>query len=477
METTKIIGRKEEIRKLESCYASDEAKLVIVYGRRRVGKTYLISQTFKDRFTLRLTGAYNQPKMSQLENFADELRRVWKSDLDTPESWKSAFSLLRAYIESIDSGKRVLIFIDEIPWFDTHKSGFLPAFEYFWNSWGATRDNLMLIACGSATAWMTENFADNPGGLFNRHAMRIYLRPFTLHETEEYLQHAGFDWGRYDIAECYMVMGGIPFYLSQLDPYLTYTANIDALFFNDKTGLWDEFTHLYRTLFRNSENYVKVVEVLASKKSGMTRSEIAEAAKLCNNGDLSRILKNLCDSDFVTTYNFFGKLKKDVIYQLCDNFTLFYYHFIKDYHGRDRQYWTHTIDNPARKAWAGNAFELLCKSHIAEIKKALGISGILSEESIWFSKGDSNSRGAQIDLLIDRRDRVINVCEIKFSINPYIIDKEYELQLRNKLGVFRSCTNTTKALQLTMITTFGVKKNVHSGIVQSQVSLDDLFRE
>ncbi|MGN1245550.1 MAG: ATP-binding protein [Muribaculaceae bacterium] len=476
MNTPNIIGRKEEIRKLMKCYDSNMAQLVIVYGRRRVGKTFLVSELFRNRFSLRLTGAYNQPKEVQLQHFADDLRHVYQPDLTTPDSWKEAFNMLRSYIESRPIEERQLIFIDEIPWMDSPKSDFLPSFEYFWNSFGAQQSNLMMIVCGSATAWMTENFADNPGGLFNRHATRLYLHPFTLCETEEYLKSRHIEWSRYDIVECYMAMGGIPFYLNQLDEDLSYSANIDNLFFRQKGGLWDEFQHLYRTLFRNSDLYVKVVEALSSKKMGMTRNAISIAAKVPNNGDLTRVLQNLADSDFVRQYYFYGNKRKNMVFQLCDNYTLFYFRFIKDNYGRDERFWTHTLDNPARKAWAGNAFELVCKSHIQQIKRKLGILGVLSQDSVWFSKPeDDTCHGAQIDMVIDRRDRVINLCEMKYSINPYTIDRNYEMQLRNKIEAFREATNTRSALHLTMITTYGIKRNAHSSTVQSEVTMDDLF--
>ncbi len=476
MNTGTIIGRQEEIRKLQKCYDSHKSQLVIVYGRRRVGKTYLVSELFRNRFALRLTGAYNQSKEVQLAYFADDLRHVYKPDLPTPTSWKEAFSMLRSFVASRPVDERQLIFIDEIPWMDSPKSDFLPSFEYFWNSFGAQQPNLMLIVCGSATAWMTENFADNPGGLFNRHAIRLYLHPFTLCETEEYLQWRPIAWSRYDIVECYMTMGGIPFYLSQLDEDLTYSANIDNLFFRQKGGLWDEFQHLYRTLFRNSELYIKVVEALSSKKMGMTRNEISASLKMPNNGDLTRVLQNLVDSDFVRCYYFFGNKRKNRVYQLCDNYTLFYYRFIRDNYGRDERFWTNTLDSPARKAWAGNAFELVCKSHIQQIKRKLGILGVLSQDSVWFSESTGDTgRGAQIDMVIDRRDRVINLCEIKFSLNPYTIDRDYEMQLRNKMETFREVTHSRSALHLTMITTYGVHRNAHSGIVQSEVTMDDLF--
>ena len=470
-----IIGRKQEMQELQRCFNSAEAEFVVVYGRRRVGKTYLIREFFHQKFCFQLTGMYNQPKKVQLSNFAVTLERHSGEHRSLPSDWMEAFNQLRDYIESLPQEGKKLIFIDEMPWLDTRQSNFVGALEWFWNGWGAGRNDLMLIACGSATSWITDKLFADKGGLFNRTTSRIYLHPFTLHETELYLQSKGIQWSRYDIAECYMVMGGIPYYLRNLSPQLSYTANIDALFFKKKGRLWDEFIHLYQTLFSNSDVYIQVVEALAAKQSGMTRNEIMAATGFSDNGNLTKVLKNLADSDFVRVYNTFGKKKNDLIYQLADYYTLFYFRFLKDQYGKDEHFWTHTLDNPKRRTWAGYAFEQICKDHIRQIKKSIGISAVLNEQASWRSK--ESESGAQIDLLIARRDRVINICEIKFSLSPYAIDKDYDTRLRNKLEVFRQETGTRDALHLTFITTYGVKQNMYSGLVQSEVVMDDLFAE
>jgi predicted transcriptional regulator len=274
-----------------------------------------------------------------------------------------------------------------------------------------------------------------------------------------------------------MVLGGIPYYLNLLDHSLSYTQNIDHLLFKKHGELWDEFSHLYNTLFKNSEAYIKVAEALSRKLNGMTVEELAEHTGLARNGTLSRMLSNLVSSGFVRVSRFYGNRKKAAVYQLSDYYSSFYFHYIKDNYGKDEHFWTNTLDHPARRVWAGLTFEQLCKDHIAQIKRKLGISGVLSEESVWYSAGDEKLgiSGAQIDLLIERRDRVINLCEMKFSINEYTIDKDYDLVLRNKLDSFRKMTGTKKTLQITMITTYGVRQGKYSGLVQSQVLLDDLF--
>ncbi len=477
MAIDRIIGRQVERERLEKCLKADQAQLVIIYGRRRVGKTFLINQFFDGRFDFKLTGAYEEPKETQLRYFASELNRQSGKDNPIPKDWIKAFELLREYLTVLSKKEKHVVFFDEMPWMDTQRSGFLSAFEWFWNDWGCTQDNLIFVVCGSATSWMVEKIVENKGGLFNRQTCRLYLQPFSLRETELYLKSRNIDWSRRDIAETYMIMGGIPYYLSLIDPEMAFNANIDNMFFRKRAELWDEFDHLYQTLFSNSEQYIKIVEQLSKKRMGLTRSEIAEQTKLPANGALSKMLNDLTDSGFVRKYAFYGKKTKEVQYQLSDYYTLFYYRFIKDGFGKDEHFWSNTLDNPARRAWAGLTYEQLAKDHILPIKKKLGIAGVLSEESSWFSagNGEENNTGAQIDLLIDRRDQVINICEIKFSMNEFLIDKEYDQKLRNKITAFRQETKCKKTIQLSMITTFGVQKNKYSSIVTNEVILDDLF--
>ena len=476
-----IIGRAAERERLEKCLRAEQAQLIIVYGRRRVGKTFLINQFFGGRFDFKLTGAYAEPRETQLRYFLLELNRQTGEDKAAPKDWIEAFQMLRAYLSSLPPDDKHVVFFDEMPWMDTQRSGFLPAFEWFWNDWGCTQDNLVFIVCGSATSWMVEKIAENKGGLFNRQTCRLFLQPFTLHETECYLQARNIEWSRRDIAECYMILGGIPYYLSLLDAGLSFNANIDNLFFRKRAELWDEFDHLYKTLFSNSEQYIKIVEQLSKKRMGLTRSEIAQQTKLPANGALSKMLNDLADSGFVRKYSFYGKKSKEMLYQLSDYYSLFYYRFIKGGFGKDERFWSNTLDNPARRAWAGLTFEQLCKDHVPQIKKKLGIAGVLSEESTWFgaSSGeeDESRAGAQIDLIIDRRDQVVNLCEAKFSLNRFEIDKDYDQKLRNKIAVFREATNCRKTIQLSMISTYGIQKNKYSGIVNSEVLLDDLFQE
>lgn len=476
-----LVARKQEQKELRRLFASDEAEMVVVYGRRRVGKTFLINKTFENEgFKFKVTGLYKQNLKAQLQNFQMALNEFFGGECaETPKSWIEAFETLKQCLIKTKTGEKRIMFFDELPWLDTKGSRFLAAFEWFWNGWGNNQDDLLLIVCGSATNWIINKLFKHKGGLYNRAGSKIFLRPFTLGETRQYLEKQGIQMENYDIALAYMIMGGIPYYLKQLENGRTLADNIDNCFFRTNGKLWDEFDNLYQTLFASSENYLRVVEALSKKKIGLTRDEIIKCTKLKDNGLTSQIIKDLVKCGFVRPYFYYGNKSKIQTYQLADFYTMFYFSFIKENYGRDEHFWTHFIDNPQRNAWAGYCFEQLVKDHIEQVKKALGISSVLTQQSSWFALkrdiDDENLSGAQIDLIIDRRDKAINVCEIKFYGGEFIIDKDYSLNLRNKISAFKSVVKTRKSIVPTMITTFGVKQNMYSSLIQQSVTLDDLF--
>ncbi len=466
-----IIGRKAEQEILRQRIESDIPELIAIYGRRRVGKTFLVRQYFDDRFCFYFTGIYQGTKTEQLREFNRQLKHYSGQKWKVAKDWFDAFAQLREYLESLDSNEPIVVFLDELPWMDTQKSRFIKAFEYFWNSWGATNNRLKLIVCGSATTWMRENVLSDKGGLYNRTTRSIYLAPFSLYETEQYLLSRGIQWNRYQIAECYMVLGGTPLYLQMLEKNLSFTQNVDHLFFIQNAPLAREYNFLFRSLFNEATLHRQIIETLASKAMGMTRIEIMAATKIEDGGALTKALRNLCDCDFIRQYTAFGKNERSTIYQLTDLFTLFHLRYVKGYQGQDENHWQNMIDSPSRRAWSGYSFEQLCLHHIRQIKQKLGINGVQSDVCAW--KGD----GGQIDLLIDRRDQTINLCEMKFSKNEFEITKQYDEHLRERTEKFRVATNTRKALHQTFVTTYGVKRNMYSGNVQSEVRLDDLFVE
>lgn len=471
----KIIGREEEIKKLDRVMSESEAQLVIVSGRRRVGKTFLINEYFHNSFAFKFTGSESQKNPEQLRNFSMELNMTSPKKYDVPKDWTEAFFDLREYLDEQDAEEKQVVFFDEMPWMDKKQSGFLPAFEWFWNSWGASKKNLVFIVCGSVTSWIVENFDENKGGLFNRQTARLFIEPFDLRHTEMYLDSRGLSWSRYDIVQVYMIMGGIPFYLRLLDPELTLNENIDNMFFRKRAELFNEFNHLYNTLFSNSEAYIKIVSALSEKRCGLIREEIVSKTGIPANGVLSTMLSNLEKSGFIRINREYGNKKRNTRYQLSDYYSLFYFKFIRDNYGKDERFFSNMNDNSARRAWAGLTFEQVCKDHISQIKNSLGIAGVLSTESTFYRKGSDEKKGAQVDLVIERGDNVVNLCEIKFSTHEYEIDKEYDMSLKRKVDVFRESTRCNKTIIVTMITTYGIKKNKYSNYVGREILMDELF--
>lgn len=469
-----IIGRKEEQQILHSAVQSENSEFIAVYGRRRVGKTYLIRETFGYKFTFQHTGLAKGNTKEQLFSFAISLRDAGYDDCPIPKSWLEAFSLLSSYLKNSTDEKKI-VFLDELPWMDTARSNFISAFEHFWNGWASARKDIVLIICGSATSWIINKVINDHGGLHNRVTKQIALQPFTLKECERFAESKGLEMSRYQLAECYMVLGGIPYYWSLLEKGLSLAQNIDKIIFAKNGKLSNEFNQLYASLFKSPEQYIDIVTALGKKKAGMTREEIIAATDKYSNGALSKVLDELEYCGFIRKYNGFDKKSKQAIYQLIDNYTLFYFKFIQQNENNDEHFWSASIDSAMHRAWSGLAFERLCMAHTQQIKAALGIAGVLSNVYSWRKEADETSDGAQIDLLIDRKDQVINLCEMKYSLSEYAIDAEYERKLRNKKSAFIDATNTRKAVHLTMVTTFGIKANAHSGIVQNEITLEDLF--
>lgn len=476
-----IIGRELEQSELLERYASGSAEFVAVYGRRRVGKTFLIRETLKDKLTFYHTSLsiYDEDKpvttQDQLKHFYHSLL-VANADIDhCPKDWFEAMYMLEDFLKNIDDGDRQVVFIDELPWLDTPRSQFLVALEAFWNGWGASRDNLMLIVCGSASSWMLNNLINNKGGLYGRLTWDIKLSPFTLHETELFFQAKGINMSRYDIVQAYMVFGGIPYYLNYFQKGLSLAQNIDLLLFDKKAKLQNEFKRLFHALYKYPDNYIEVVKLLSSRHSGFSRDEIVNHLALSTGGTLSQILLALEDSDFILRYRPFDARKNETLYKLIDPFCRAYLYFKGKKHTTDDKFWQHNIQTNAMNSWCGIAFEEICLMHIEQIKKALGIESIHTEESAYTLRGDEKHDGMQCDLLIRRADRIINLCEMKFCQEEFVIDKNYDLSLRNRIGNLRDRIKKTETVHLTFITTFGVKGNMYNSVVQSEVTIDDLF--
>jgi len=468
-----IIGRQNEITLLNQRLESAKSEFVALYGRRRVGKTFLVKSVFEGKFTFQLTGVAQANFKDQLANFNMAMRKQYPNEVATnANNWMEAFQQIIEVVEKSKQKKKV-IFIDELPWFDTARSRFIQALEHFWNSWASSRKDILLIVCGSAASWMINTLINNRGGLHNRITQRMKIEPFTLRECEDFLNSKKISFPKYHVIQLYMVLGGVPFYWDEIKKGLSASQNIDQLCFEPNGFLVGEFNKLFKSLFAKAERHEAIVMALAKKSKGLTREEISAETKLPTGGSLTQLLEELEESGFICKYIPFGKKERNSLYQLGDFFSLFHTKFIKGQKRFDKNHWKKMVDNPKQKAWSGYAFEQVCLTHSEQIKKALGISGVSTEESAW--KSTQSKDGAQIDLVIDRRDGVINLCEMKFSTDHFTINKKYNSELRNKVETFRTETHTKKALFLTMITTYGLKGNSYSLNVQNDLKMDVLF--
>ena len=470
-----LIAREKEKEALLKLVDSDESQFAAIYGRRRVGKTYLIRQTFNNKFTFQHAGYANGNKEEELFGFCASLREYGFADFEKPTNWLEAFEILKDLIRR-SSDEKKLIFIDELSWLDTPKSDFLIALEAFWNSWASARNDIVLIVCGSATTWITNNIIHNKGGLYNRLSLQIHLEPFTLGECEKYTKAMKIVMNRHQMLECYMIMGGVPYYWSLLQKGKSLPQNIDAIFFDKDAPLKNEFKYLYSSLYKNPEKYIKVISALGKKKAGMTRMELLDSTGLSNSGAFSTILEDLEECGFIRKYYEYGKKERGSIYQLIDNFTLFYFKFIEK-RPSDSHFWENQINTSAVNSWCGLAFERVCLEHVAQIKKALGISGVLTDVNAWSctSNPDSGVHGSQIDLLIVRKDQIINVCEMKYSSSKFSVTAKVDEEIRNKISDFITLTKTNHAIHPTIVTPYGLANTSYAFNIQATITADDLF--
>jgi uncharacterized protein len=472
-----LIGREQEVKAMEALKKSAKSEFLAVYGRRRVGKTFLIRHVFEQDFLLQMTGQSNQRLQWQLGNFHRTLTRQHPvmAQRKPATNWFDAFQLIMDLIEASDREKKV-IFLDELPWLDTPQSGFLSALEHFWNSWASARRDIILVVCGSSASWIINKIINHKGGLHNRITKRIKLDPFSLAETEAFFKHRNSAFERYQIVQLYMAFGGIPYYLDMVDVGQSAIQNINNLCFKTTGDLRLEFDNLYASLFKKAQGHIAVIEALATKQSGMSRDELIKAAKITNGGGATMLFKELEECGFIRIYPAFERKDRYQLYQLIDFYSLFYITFIQKSGTLDENLWINGIDHPQYRAWSGYAFEMVCLHHLREIKHALGISGVHTTTSSWYSTDPKNK--AQIDLVIDRRDGIINLCEMKFSIKEFTIDKAYADDLRHKIETFRTQTNTKKSLFVTLVTAYGLKPNEHANAwVQNSITFDALSRQ
>ena len=480
-----MIGRTEEKQFLQSLLKEKESQFVAVYGRRRIGKTYLIRESFEHSFTFEHTGVSNASldvnscKVVQLEKFEQSLTEFGYKSPKKITSWDEAFNGLKEVIKASKKKKKV-IFIDELSWMDTKDSGLISALESFWNGWATARKekDVILIVCASATYWIIEKIIQAKGGLHNRLTGKIHLKPFTLHECKQYLESRKIAFNIHQILQCYMILGGVPFYWSLLKKGKSLPQNIDSLFFKDGALLADEYENLYKALFNKPDQYLKIIEVLSKAGKGLTREEILKKTHITSSGDFSKKLIELENCDFIRKYIPYGNKDNKDIYQLIDNYTLFYHKFLKKNH-YEEHFWQNQINTSSVNSWSGLAFEKVCLEHVPQMKKALGISGVYTDVNSWQCSTDKEKgiAGAQIDLMLVRKDQIINLCEMKYTDASFSVTKKFIMDMNTKIQSFKLKTKSNYAIHPTLVTTYPVVQNEYASELQSIITADELFAE
>lgn len=484
MAHSSIIGRSAEMETLNRLYKSRKSEFLAIYGRRRVGKSYLVNEFFRNKIVFTAVGTYLKDgdrdfeayRRLQLSHFYDSLLFAGLSpENPAPENWREAFLLLRILLSGMKNRRKV-VFIDELPWLaGPQSSEMISELGYFWNSWADSQRNIVLVVCGSATSWMLDNVIRDYGGLHGRLTERIKLLPFNLAECEKYYRKEGFHLSRYETALSYMAFGGIPFYMGKLRGDLSLTDNIDRVFFSDES-IHQEFKDVYAGLYSSKERYVDIVKALGSKFYGMTQSEIIDATGLNSGGTFSKLLDNLYESGVIRKYPRYGKERVETVYQLVDFFSLFYLHFVDGIQCKSGMW--HAINRTGKfYSWAGETFELLCIAHLPQIQEALRVYSI-DRNYCWSGKGEDGA-GAQIDLVLEcDASRTDYLCEIKFAESSYSVSADYNRNLRNKLQAFSNARQhkKTHSIQIVMLTSFGLASSSHADIVNHSITLEQLFK-
>lgn len=467
-----MVGRRKEQQQLRELADSNEAEFVVVYGRRRVGKTYLVRETFDGDFTFCHSGMARVGMTKQLRAFRSSLREWGNEKCPQLTNWIDAFDELKRVIKGSER-RRKIIFIDEMPWMDTPKSGFVPALENFWNGWASARKDVMLVVCGSATSWIIDKVLRNKGGLHDRVTWQISLEPFTLKECELYAQSRGLDYTRRMVIECYMALGGIPYYWRMLRRGMSPAQDFDELFFSPNGQLRFEFDELYASLFKRKEPYIKIVTALGMRADGMSREELMAASGLSDGGRVGKYLNELEACGFIRRFRAVGKKTKDAVFQLIDSYTLFHQRFIAGADSAARR-WTDRLETSEYYAWAGCAFERVCLQHVQLIKRALEIGGVKTTEYSWRGIAP-DGRPVQIDLLIDRNDGIADLCEMKFTKDAYALTEDEWNRIVRRRGALRNVLPANKAIHVVMVTAQPMIRNAWSKEVMAFVSAEDLF--
>ncbi len=486
-----IVSRQDEIESLQQMLDSDIPEFLALFGRRRVGKTFLIRQFFQDKDVVffNVTGSKDGLMHEQINHFTERMAETFygSADLKEGKNWDEAFKrLTQAMKQQAPGDKKIVLFFDELPWMATHRSRLVQNLDYYWNQYWSDDARIKLVVCGSSASWILNKIVRSKGGLYNRITRKIHLEPFNLPETKEFLKSIGVKLSNKQILLLYMVTGGVPYYLRRVEKGLTAIQIIEKMAFNKKAFLLEEFNNLFDSLFNDGEIYTKIVRMISRHRYGIGKQELMnKLGKHAQGGSTAERLKNLEETGFIMSFMPLYHKKRGVYYRVSDEYALFYLRWIEPIRNSlQRQAlstgnWQAMHNSPEWNNWLGYAFEAVCYKHLPAIRDTLKISPTAVADTWRFvPRKNSDERGAQIDLLFDRKDDAVTICEIKYSSNPYVITKDYVDNLKRKMEVFQKQTKTKKQLFIAIVAAMGLKNNYYAeDICNGVVTLDDLFKE
>lgn len=478
--------REIECKVLDQFLTSEKAEFLAIYGRRRVGKTFLIRTYFENQDVIFFdtTGEKNARLAIQIKHFTKQISTVFYNNapLKPGKNWDESFELLTLAINSSNVSKKIVLFFDELPWMATKNSHILQSLDYYWNQHWSKNSRIKLIVCGSSASWIIDKIVNNKGGLHNRITRNILLEPFNLSKTKSFFRKTKLSITERHIVTLFMVMGGVPFYLSKIEKNLSAIQNIENLAFQHNSFFLNEFNNLFSSLFSDADIIVEMIRIIASYRYGILQDALLKkmGPLLQGKGGLEK-LHALEDAGFIMHFKSHWHKKRGIYYRVTDEYCLFYLYWIEPVkdtllkRNLTEGHWNKMTQQSSWHIWTGLAFESICYKHLPEITRALSLPGIAIPNTWRYTPTQDHKKGAQIDLLFDRDDDAITICEIKYTEKPFVITKAYAEQLQQKIAIFKEVTGTQKQIFIAMISANGVKENQYSSLLSTVLTMKDLF--
>jgi AAA+ ATPase superfamily predicted ATPase len=417
-----FIGRKVEIAQLTALIDLPRPSIAVIYGRRRVGKSELIRHVTQGKNVLSFEGLEGQPKHKQIKNFLFQLSAQSNIREKNISDWPDALILLRTLTQD---GQWIII-LDEFQWMANYQNELVSVIKMIWEKYLSQNPDLTLILCGSIASFMKSKVLKS-SALYGRTDYELNLHELNLSEISEFFPGKGSD----EVIDTAMLVGGIPKYLELISEYPSLYDALEPLAFSQDGFFKTEYDRLFASHFGKKPIFMKIIQTLATNPYGLTTGKLAKEMQVASGGTLCHQLDDLESAGFLHSIIPFDKPEGSKLrkYILMDAYVRFYHSIIrgsmKETTPPNTQF--HAImSSPRYAAWAGMAFEFLCMRHHKEISRILGFHGIPYTAGPFFQRKTLDTPGVQIDLLFERSDKILVLCEMKYllaSVPGDIIDQ------------------------------------------------------